>query len=260
MSAGIFAAGYSELDKNQTIGCTQLGETSLHRRTIQKSKNEAPCPGVRALGQQDEAQAAGQDAYRGTRAIINVPFTSAESVEERAEREGLGGVRGSRVAADALRVYQRASPFVLHAPAETNLPDKSWSYDRGFKSELGKRLPTRGHRARRPPPPPRHAIRIDITLIACLRDCASAVAETARRRAVERTERNKNRKIRRKRRAHQTCNSDAPVVNYLAGGERDRGEADNDMDKARRGTKNVAEARQREERRGEKGTARGTEL
>lgn len=42
----------------------------------------------------------------------------------------------------------------------------------------------------------------------------------------KRTERNKNREIRRKRRAHQTCNSDAPVVNYLAGGERDRGEAD----------------------------------
>ncbi|KYQ48271.1 hypothetical protein ALC60_12599 [Trachymyrmex zeteki] len=50
--------------------------------------------------------------------------------------------------------------------------------------------------------------------------------------AVERTKRNKNREIRRKRRAHQTCNSDAPVVNYLAGGEQDRGEADDDVDKA----------------------------
>lgn len=76
--------------------------------------------------------------------------------------------------------------------------------------------------------------------------------------AVERTERNKNGEIRRKRRAHQTCNSDAPVVNYLAGGERDRGEANDDMDKAR-GTKSVAEARQ-ERRRGERGTARGMEL
>lgn len=28
--------------------------------------------------------------------------------------------------------YQQASPFVLHAPAETNLPDKSWSYDRAL--------------------------------------------------------------------------------------------------------------------------------
>lgn len=76
---------------------------------------------------------------------------------------------------------------------------------------------------------------------------------------MERIERNKNEEIRRKRRAHQTCNSDAPVVNYLAGGERDRGEADDDVDKAR-GTKSVAEARKREERSGEKGTACGTEL
>ncbi|KYN13256.1 hypothetical protein ALC57_14552 [Trachymyrmex cornetzi] len=50
--------------------------------------------------------------------------------------------------------------------------------------------------------------------------------------AAERTKRNKNREIRRKRRAHQTCNSDAPVVNYLAGCEQDRGEADDDVDKA----------------------------
>jgi len=77
--------------------------------------------------------------------------------------------------------------------------------------------------------------------------------------AVERIERNKNGKIRRKRRAHQTCNSDAPVVNYLAGSERDRGEANDDVDKVRE-TKSVAEAWQREERRDEKGTACGTEL
>lgn len=119
----------------------KLAENVVHRRTIQESKNEAPCPrrGVRALGQQDEAQAAGQDAYRETRAIINVPFTSTESVDTRrargrdwSERRGEPGLR-MRLA------YQRASPFVLHAPAETNLPDKSWSYDRAL-SRAGKEI------------------------------------------------------------------------------------------------------------------------
>lgn len=71
--------------------------------------------------------------------------------------------------------YRRASPFVLHAPAETNLPDKSWSYDRGdFKSSReGDCRPGGGTGARRPP---HRAIRIDITLIACLCDCALAIA------------------------------------------------------------------------------------
>lgn len=76
----------------------------------------------------------------------------------------------------------------------------------------------------------------------CTKD--SYAATDARLGVEERTESNKNGEIRRKRRAHQTCNSDAPVVNYLAGGERDRGEADDDVDKAR-GTRSVAEASRR---------------
>lgn len=97
---------------------------------------------VVARGQQDEAKAAsGQDAYRRTRAIINVPFTSAES-----ER---GKKRSESSPSAELRMrfaYQRASPFVLHAPAETNLPDKSWSYDRG----AGKEMPRRRRRGTAP--------------------------------------------------------------------------------------------------------------
>lgn len=73
---------------------------------------------VRALGQQDEAQAAGQDAYRGTRAIINVPFTSVESVDtRRARAERTGSERSQRVA-DALRVP--ASVAVCFARAGGN--------------------------------------------------------------------------------------------------------------------------------------------
>lgn len=111
----------------------------MNRRTIQESKNETPCPDVRALGQQDEAQAAGQDAYRGTRAIINVPFTSAESLDTRRTRGKDCRARGAKVCGCASRNSKRALPFVLHAPAETNLADKSWSYDRAL-SRAGKEI------------------------------------------------------------------------------------------------------------------------
>ncbi|EGI69013.1 hypothetical protein G5I_02181 [Acromyrmex echinatior] len=165
-----------------------------------------------------------------------------ESVDTHRTRGKDWGTRGARVCGCAPRTSERASPFVLHAPAETNLSDKSWSYDRAL-SRAGKEIAD----ARAPRPtaaPPRDSDRYHVNCVSsrlctrgrrdatpfCTKDpCAATDVGFG---AVGRTKRNKNREIRRKRRAHQTCNSDAPVVNYLAGGEQDRGEADDDVDKA----------------------------
>jgi len=58
-----------------------------------------------------------------------------ESVDTHRMRGKDWRVRGARVCGCA----SQASPFVLHAPAETNLSDKSWSYDRAL-SRAGKEI------------------------------------------------------------------------------------------------------------------------
>ncbi|KYN39455.1 hypothetical protein ALC56_05948, partial [Trachymyrmex septentrionalis] len=57
----------------------------------------------------------------------------------RTRGKDLESERSQGVCGCASRTSERASPFVLHAPAETNLPDKSWSYDRGL-SRAGKEI------------------------------------------------------------------------------------------------------------------------
>lgn len=93
------------------------------------AKRIRPPSGRRALGRQDEAKAAsGQGAYRGTRAIINVPFTSAESSKIRAKRgkersaaasQGDGAKREPSCGC-ASRTSERASVAVCFARAGGN--------------------------------------------------------------------------------------------------------------------------------------------